>query len=86
MSYYKTVNGKKLDGHLIDMADGAISGVGDGRISLADAQKMLASVKDSGVYTDVEKKTMEHIRDNYQWTEAADSWFRSEIAKWAITK
>ncbi len=39
-----------------------------------------------GIYTEVEKDTMEFIRDNFQWTEAADEWFRSQIATWAVTK
>jgi hypothetical protein len=43
-------------------------------------------VKDSGEYTDVEKDTMEYIRDNFKWTEGADEWFRSQIASWAATK
>ncbi len=86
MSYYKMIDGKKLDGKLLDMADIATSGAGDGRISLADAEGLMVAVKDSGAYTDIEKNTMEYIRDNYQWTKAADEWFRKEIAKWAFTK
>lgn len=86
MSYYKTIDGKKLDGKLLDMADIATSGAGDGRISMADAEGLMVAVKDSGAYTDIEKDTMEYVRDNYQWTEAADEWFRGEIAKWAVTK
>jgi hypothetical protein len=86
MSYYKTIDGKKMDGRLLDMADQAVAGAGDGRISRADAEALIAAVKDGGTYTDVEKDTMEHIRDNYRWTEGADEWFRTEIASWAATK
>jgi hypothetical protein len=86
MSYYKVVEGKKLDARLLDIADKVIAGEGDGRISLADAQELLEAVKDGGTYTEVEKETMEHIRKNYNWTDAADDWFRGEIAKWALTK
>ncbi len=75
-----------MDGRLLDLADKAIAGAGDGRISKEDASDMIAVVKDGGAYTDVEKDTMEYIRDNYKWTEGADDWFRSEIAKWAVTK
>ncbi|MBX2895103.1 MAG: hypothetical protein KF763_06655 [Cyclobacteriaceae bacterium] len=86
MSYYKTVGSKKLDAKLLEMADQAVSGAGDGRISLVDAENLLRAVKDGGTYTDIEKETMEYIRDNYKWTDAANEWFRTEIAKWAATK
>lgn len=75
-----------MDGRLLDMADQAVAGAGDGRISRADAEALIATVKDGGTYTDVEKDTMEHIRDRYRWTEGADEWFRTEVARWAATK
>ncbi len=43
-------------------------------------------VKDGNDYTDVEKDTVEYIRDNFKWTEEADAWFRTEIRKWAASK
>jgi hypothetical protein len=86
MSYYKTIDGKKMDGTLLDIAEEAVAGAGDGRISKQDAETIIAAVKDSGEYTDVEKDTMEYIRDNFKWTEGADEWFSSQIASWAATK
>jgi hypothetical protein len=86
MSYYKTVEGKKMDGYLLSMADKAVQGAGDGRISKKDAEEIINVVKDGGTYTEAEKATMEYIRDNYKWTEAADEWFRSQIAAWASLK
>ena len=86
MSYYKTINGLKMDGHLLDKTDEAVAGAGDGRISKNDAETIIQFVKDSGTYTDVEKHTMEYIRDNYKWTEGADDWFRTQISSWAGTK
>jgi hypothetical protein len=86
MAYYKTIDGKKYDGELLDFADAAIAGAGDGRISLKDAKEILGKVMDANVYTDIEKDTMAYIRDNYKWTHEADEWFRTEIRKWAATK
>jgi hypothetical protein len=86
MAYYKTINGEKYDAELLELADKAVAGVGDGRISLKDAQSLLAAVKDGDSYTDIEKATIKYIRDNYKWTEESDTWFRSQIAKWAATK
>jgi hypothetical protein len=47
---------------------------------------MIQSMMDAGDYTEVEKGTMEYIRDNFKWTEGADEWFRSQIASWAAKK
>lgn len=86
MGYYKTINGKKYDGELIELADASVKGAGDGRISVSDAKKLYEAVIDGNVYSEVEKDTIEYIRDNYKWTDEADAWFRSEIRKWAASK
>jgi len=86
MSYYKTIYGVKFDGLLLDRANIAVAGARDGRISRKDAEGLLQAVVDRGEYTAVEKQTMEYIRDNHQWTESADSWFRGQIASWAAKK
>jgi hypothetical protein len=86
MAYYKTIDGKKYDGELIELAEKLTSGGGDGRISKEDAAQLLDAVKDGNSYTDIEKDTMSYIRDNFKWTEAADDWFRAEIRKWAASK
>lgn len=86
MSYYKTIDGKKYDGELIELADKLTAGGGDGRISMADAEKVYEAVKDGNSYTDVEKDTVAYLRDNYKWTDAADEWFRTEVRKWAAKK
>lgn len=86
MSYYKTIDGKKYDGELIELADKLTTGQGDGRLSKEDASQILDAVKDGNSYTDIEKDTVKYLRDSYKWTEAADDWFRTEIRKWAATK
>lgn len=86
MAYYKTIDGVKYDGELIELAEKLTSGAGDGRISQADAEQIFEAVKDGDSYTDIEKDTVKYLRDNYKWTEAADEWFRTEVRKWAATK
>ena len=71
-----------MDSHLIDIAHNAIKGAGDGRISLKDAEHILSAVKDGNIYTDIEKVTIAYIRNTFQWTEAADDWFRHQISNW----
>ncbi len=85
-SYYKKINGKSYDRGLLDLADGSIKGKGDGRISINDAKKLFKKIKDSNEYTDIEKRTVQYIRDNYQFTKEADSYFRAEVRKWASGK
>jgi nucleoid-associated protein YgaU len=86
MSYYKKIKGKNYDRDIIEAADRAVTGKGDGRISLADARKILKLVRDGGDYTDIEKRSMQYIRDNYKFTPESDKWFRTEIRKWAASK
>ena len=86
MSYYKTIDGVKYDAEILELAEKLTAGQGDGRLSVDDAGKLLEAVKDGGTYTDVEKDTMAYVRDNFNWTDAADEWFRTEIRKWAATK
>ena len=85
-SYYKNIDGKNYDREMLEIADEAVAGVGDGRISVEDAKKLLGAVKDANKYTDIEKATMKYIRENYKFTYASDQWFRKEIRKWAATK
>ena len=86
MTYYKTIDGKKYDGEVIDLADKLTAGRGDGRISKDDAAQLLDAVKDGDAYTDIEKDTMAYVREKYKWTDEADEWFRAEVRKWAAAK
>jgi hypothetical protein len=82
MNNYKQVGDKKLDGHLIEIANVAVAGAGDGRISKADAERLLAAVIEDNVFTDVERTTIDYIHKNYKWTESARDWFRDQIKAW----
>lgn len=85
-SYYKTINGVKYERAILDFAEGATSGAGDGRISKSDAAELLELVKDGNAYTDVEKASVKYVREHFKWTDAADEWFRTEIRTWAASK
>ena len=80
MSYYKIIEVKKLDGGLLELADKAVQGKGDGRISVKDAEQLFAAVHDGGIYTEIEKDTVKYIQSHYRWTEGADEWFKSRVA------
>ncbi|MEE8397002.1 MAG: LysM peptidoglycan-binding domain-containing protein [bacterium] len=85
-NYYRVIDGHKYDREMIALADRAVAGRGDGRISLEDAKLLLAGVKDANKYTDIEKATMHFIRDHYRFTPAADQWFRTQIRSWAAIR
>jgi hypothetical protein len=82
MEYYKQVDGKKLDGRLLEIADQSVRGSGDGRISKHDAEKLLAAVIDGNIYTAIEKETVQFIHNNFKWTDAAWDWFNEQLRVW----
>ena len=84
MSYYKTIDGVDYDKTILDIAETSVAGQGDGRISLADAEKLLGAVKDGNQYTDIEQRSMKYVRDNFKFTDEANTWFRNEINKWNL--
>lgn len=86
MGYYKMINGKKLDGKLIDQASLFVEGAGDGSISSKDASTLLSLVTDGNIISDVEKDTVDHLIKNYQWTAGAAEWFHNELRIWKSHK
>ncbi len=85
-NYYVEIGGKKYDRAIVEAAQKAVEGQGDGRISKSDAEILFNLLKDGDKYTDAEKDTIEYIRQKFNWTEEADEWFRGEIRSWAATK
>jgi len=86
MSYYRTINGIKMDGHLLGKANAAVArnseGESEGKISKTDAESIIIAVTYGFGYADVEEDTLKYIRDNYKWTESAADWFRSQMSNW----
>ena len=93
-TFYKQIDGKKYSKRLLDLADELISGQGDGRLSIADANKIYEALANDGKYTELEKETISYLRhaknDNggfkYNWTDAADTNLRHLISVWAGIK
>lgn len=83
---YVTIKGRKYDRELIKLAEEFTSGKRNAKISINNAKQLLKAVKDNNSYTDIEKHTIEYIRENYKFTEKSDEWFRTEIRKWATEK
>lgn len=70
-SYYKKINGKNYDKLMLDIAEGSVLRKGDGRISLADSRGIIRQIKDGGKITDIERRTLNYILENYKITETA---------------
>lgn len=85
-NYYKTIAGVKYDKGMLSAADTAIEGAGDGRISTQDAKALFAEAADGNKYTDIEKRTMAYIRDNYNFTPAGSKALHAIIKKWGVKK
>ena len=85
-SFYKQINGVKYSRKLIEWAEGAVAGQGDGRISTEEAKELFEFLSSDNRYSDLEKKTIKYIRENYNWTDAADSFLRDTIRKWAAQR
>ena len=82
-SFYKQIDGKQYSRRLLDLADSLVAGQGDGRISVADADKIFDALENDGKYTDLEKDTIAYIRARYNWTDAGDAALRGAIRVWA---
>ena len=78
---YKQIDGVQYEKELLDLADNLTAGAGDGRISMDDASKLLESAMDGQGITDTEKRTLDYIKDNYNWTDAAKDHFANELKK-----
>jgi hypothetical protein len=81
-SYYKQIDNKKYDKGMLDAADAATSGKGDGRVSIADAKTIFQEAVDGDRITECEYETLDYIKKTYQWTDKALAWLDKALAKW----
>lgn len=80
-SYYERCDGVKCDRAVIDACREAVSGAGDGRVSLEDAKKVLASATDGGRVTYYEHWSLCYCLAEFNWTKAAHDWIVEELKK-----
>ena len=86
MGYYKVVDGKTLDADLFTLAERAQTKDPDGKISLETAKKMFEAVIDGGVYSQVERETVNHVLNTMSWDSKAKAWFLAELDTWESLK
>lgn len=78
---YVTIDGQKYEKELLDLAKEHTTGRGEGKISKDEAADLLKSAADGTKVTDTEMATLKYIRSNFEFTDAAASFFDSELAK-----
>jgi len=52
---------------------------GDGRLGEEDARALFALVAEDNSYSDIEKKSIKHIRSHFRWTDKGSATFRTLI-------
>ena len=85
-SFYKQIDGVQYSRRLLDWADEAVAGRGDGRVSVSDAEELFDLLSNDSKYSDLEKRTIKYIRENYNWTDAGNAYLRGAVRSWAAVR
>lgn len=80
MSFYKIINGIKMDGPMFTCAQEAANKNFDGKIYLEDAYKIFEAVQDDDIYTEVEKDTVSYLLTHFSWNPVALEWFQKKLS------
>ena len=83
---YKTIDGIKYEKELLDLATKHTTGKGEGKLSKDEVADLFKSANDGQGITDTERRTLEYIRNNYKFTDAAAKDFDAEFEKQASAK
>ncbi len=68
---YQVIDGVKYEKELLDLAKEHTTGRGEGKLSKDEVADLLKSANDGTGVTDTEKQTLEYIRNNFEFTDAA---------------
>lgn len=71
MAYYKTIDGYKYDGELLELADQLTQGRGDGVIYVEGADKLIEQYYSADEVSETCERTIEWIKEYYKWDEEA---------------
>ncbi|WP_027967856.1 hypothetical protein [Halomonas halocynthiae] len=78
---YVTIGGVQYEKELIDLANAHTTGQGEGKVSKDEVDDLLKSALDGQGVTDVERRTLEYIRNNFDFTDAAAERFDKKFAE-----
>lgn len=85
-SYYKTIKGVQYDREMFELAEEAVAGQGDGRISVDDAKKLFKAIIDGNTITETEQRTLDYIKENFKFTDASLAWLEGALEAWNSQK
>ncbi len=77
---YQTIDGVKYEKELLDLATAHTTGQGEGKLSKDEVADLFKSANDGQGVTDTEKGTLEYIRNNFEFTDAAAKDFDAAFA------
>lgn len=78
---YQSIDGVKYEKELLDLAKAHTTGRGEGKLSKDEVADLFKSANDGQGVTDTEKLTLDYIRKNFEFTEAAAKDFDEAFAK-----
>ncbi len=78
---YQSIDGVKYEKELLDLAKKHTTGRGEGKLSKEEVADLLKSASDGQGVTETEKRTLEYIRNNFVFTDAAARDFDEAFAK-----
>ena len=78
---YESIDGVKYEKELLDLAREHTTGRGEGKISKDEAADLLKSANDGQGVTETEKRTLQYIRGNFEFTDAAAKDFDEAFSK-----
>lgn len=77
---YQSIDGVQYEKELLDLAKEHTTGRGEGKLSKDEVVDLFKSANDGQGVTDTEKRTLEYIRNNYEFTDAAAKDFDETFA------
>ena len=78
---YQSIDGVQYEKELLDLAKKHTSGRGEGKISKEEVVDLFKSAADGQGVTETEKRTLEYIRSNFDFTDAAAKDFDDAFAR-----
>jgi len=78
---YQSIDGVQYEKELLDLAKQHTTGQGEGKLSKDEVADLFKSASDGQGVTDTEKRTLEYIRKNFEFTDAAAKDFDAAFAK-----
>lgn len=81
MSAEVFLKGDNVNRKLVELAENAVNGIGDGKISLQDAKLLLEKMKEIKADSKDFTNSVDYIQRHYHWSNIASKWFMNEFSK-----